>query len=107
MGSKYLLHGIQGSSKTNILKLTYLVANIEGLVTAQLPPIFIFMTKENSIWSKALIMSLAIWNCVLSYKQKNYFSENRLVLPRNYFITEIPRDFQVTNLLLATVNFEP
>ena len=33
------------------------------------------MTKQNSIWSKALIMLLTIWNCVLSYKKKNYFSK--------------------------------
>ena len=65
-------------------------------------------------------MPLTIWNCVLSYKQKNYFSKNLLVLPRNYFRNRIPKnfllptflaggkwDFQVANLLLATVNFEP
>ena len=65
-------------------------------------------------------MPLTIWHCVLPYKQKNHFSENRLVLPRITFITELPgsnillptfltgskRDFQVANLLLATVNFE-
>ena len=56
-----------------------------GTVIAQLPPIVRFMTKQNSIWSKALIMPLTIWNCVLSHKKKNYFSENWLVLPRNYF----------------------
>ena len=65
-------------------------------------------------------MPLTIWHCVLSYKQ-NYFSENWLVLPRNYFITEFPGsnsllptfltggkwDFQMANLLLAIANFEP
>ena len=66
-------------------------------VIARLPPIVRFMTKQNSIWSKALIMPLTIWNCVLSYKQKNYFSENRLVLPRNYFHNRIPRWQQVAN----------
>ena len=76
---------------------------IGGQVTAQFPPIVIFMTKQNSIGSKALIMPLTIWNCVLSYK-KNYFSEKQLVLPRKYFHN---RNFQVANLLLATVNFEP
>ena len=30
-------------------------------------------------------MPLTIWNCVLSYQQKNNFSENGHVLPRNYF----------------------
>ena len=30
-------------------------------------------------------MPLTIQNYVLSYKQKIYFSENRFVLPRNYF----------------------
>ena len=65
-------------------------------------------------------MPMTIWNCVLSYKKKNYFSENWLVLTRNYFQNRIPGsnfllptfltggkwDFQVANLLLATVNFE-
>ena len=32
-------------------------------------------------------MPLTIWNCVLSYKQKNYFSENQLVLPSNRIST--------------------
>ena len=53
-------------------------------------------------------MPLTIWNWFLSYKQKNYFSENRLVLPRNsQMATGGKWDFQVANLLLATVNFEP
>ena len=66
-------------------------------------------------------MPLTIWNCVLSYKQKIYFSANHLVLPEISFRTEFPGsnfllptfltggkwDFQVANLLLATVNFEP
>ena len=30
-------------------------------------------------------MPLAIWNYVLSLKQKNYFSEDGLVWTRNYF----------------------
>ena len=30
-------------------------------------------------------MPLVIWHCVLSYKQKNYFSENGLVLSGNNF----------------------
>ena len=65
-------------------------------------------------------MPLTIWNCVLSYKQNNYFSETQHILPRNYFHNRIPRqqlflpafltggkwDFQVANLLLASVNFE-
>ena len=42
-------------------------------------------------WSKALIMPLTIWNCVLSCKKKNYFSENWLVLTRNHFQNRIPR----------------
>ena len=36
-----------------VAKLTYLVANIDGHVTAQLPLIGRFMSKQNSIWSKA------------------------------------------------------
>ena len=65
-------------------------------------------------------MPLTIWNCVLSCKRKNYFSENLLVLQRNYFQNRIPGsnfllptfltggkwDFPVANLLLATVNFD-
>ena len=141
-----------------VAKLTFLVAIIGGHVTARLPPIVRFMTKQNSIWSKALIMPLTIWNCVLSWKQKNYFSENWLVLLRNCFHKQIglnifylvlsihtfihehilvqalgleqkqyayrvllpitnlllstfltggKSDFQVANLLLATVSFEP
>ena len=63
-----------------VAKLTYLVAIIGGHVTAKLPHILRFMTKQNSIWSK-------VW----SYKKKNYFSENQLVLPRNYFQNRILR----------------
>ena len=74
---KYLLPGIKDSSK-----LTYLVANIGGCTTAYLPPIIRSMTKQNSIWSKALVMS---------NKQKNYFSKNWFVLPRYYFQNRIPR----------------
>ena len=59
-------------------------------------------------------MPLTIWNCVLSHKEDNYFSENKLALPKNYFHNRIPVD----NFLLpifctggkwqtATVNFEP
>ena len=67
-------------------KLTYLVAIIGGPVTVWLPT----MTKQNSIWSKALIMPLTRWNCVLSYKQKNFFSESQLVVPKKYFHNRIP-----------------
>ena len=48
-------------------KLTYLVAKISGHITAHLPSALIvvrFKTTQNSIWSKALIMPLTIWNCV-------------------------------------------
>ena len=47
-----------------IAKLTYLVAILGGHVTAWLPPIIRLMIKQNSIWSKALLMPLTIWNCV-------------------------------------------
>ena len=73
-----------------VTELKYPVAIIGGHVTAQLPPIVIFITKQNSIWSKALLMPFTIWNCVLSYK-KNYFSEKWLVVSRNYFRNRIPR----------------
>ena len=65
-------------------------------------------------------MPLTIWNCVLSYKQKNYSSENWLVMPRNYghkrifrwqlFATLIFNRWQMGssgNLPFATVNLEP
>ena len=49
--------------------------------------------------------------------KEDFFSENWLVLPRITFITEFPGSnvllppfltgFQVADLLLATVNFEP
>ena len=66
-------------------------------------------------------MPLALWNCVLSNKQKNYFSENWLVFFQKItFIKEFPGsnfllptfltggkwDFQMANLLLAPVNFK-
>ena len=35
-------------------------------------------------------MPLTIWNCVLSYKKKNYFSANWLVVSRNYFRNKTP-----------------
>ena len=62
-GGKYLLPGINGSSKTNIPSA---VSKYGDIVIAQLPPFVRYMTKHNSIWSKALIMPLTIWNCVLS-----------------------------------------
>ena len=49
-----------------VAKLTYLVAIIGGHVTALLPPIVRFMTEQNSVWSKTLIMPLTLWNFVLS-----------------------------------------
>ena len=72
------------------------MAIIGGHVTTKLPHIVRFLTKQNSIWSKALML-LTIWNCVLFYKKKNYFSENQLVLPSN------PRtEFPGCNKLLPT-----
>ena len=79
------------------------------------------MTNHNSIRSKALIMPLTIWHCVLSYKQNNYISEKQLALPTNYFHNRFQESnfllptfltggklcFQVAYLLLATVNFKP
>ena len=66
-------------------------------------------------------MPLTIWNCVLSHKWKNYFSEKSACSAKKLFITEFPGsifllptflkgircEFQGANLLLATVNFEP
>ena len=62
-----------------VAKIAYLVAIVVGHVTAQLPPIVRFMTKQNYIWSKAFTMPLTIWHCVLSCEKKNYFSENSLL----------------------------
>ena len=62
-------------------------ANIDG---RRIAPFVRFMTKYNSIWSKALIMPLTIWICVLSYRQKYNFSENWHILPRNYFHNRLP-----------------
>ena len=36
-------------------------------------------------------MPLTIWNCVLSCEKKNYFSENQLAVPRNYFQNRTPK----------------
>ena len=47
-------------------KLTYLVAKTGGHITAHLPlapVVVLFMTKQNSIWSKALTIPLTIRNC--------------------------------------------
>ena len=41
-------------------KLTYIVAITGEHETAKLPQIVRFMTKQNSIWSKALIMPFTI-----------------------------------------------
>ena len=102
-------------------KLTYLVAIIGGHVTAQLPTSVRFMTKQNSIWSKALIMPLTIWNCVFLIKRKIISVKIGLFFQEITFRTEFPGsnfllhrfltggkcDFQVAILLLATNNFEP
>ena len=105
-----------------VAKLTYLVAIIGGhacnsIVTAHCQ--IYNQTKFHLV--KSLIMPLTIRNCVLSYKKKNCFSKIGLFLQEITFRTEFPGsnfllptfltggkwDFQVTNLLLATVNFEP
>ena len=65
---------------------------------AQLPSFVRFITKQNAIWSKALIMPLDIWHCVLSYQEN---TENGHVLPRNYSHNRIPR-----LQLFATNNFK-
>ena len=66
-------------------KRTHLLAITGGHVTA----IVSFM-KKKSIWSKALIMSLPIWNLFCLIEKKNYISKNWLVLPRNYFHNILP-----------------
>ena len=72
-------------------KLTYLVASFGSHVTVKFPHIVRFKTKQNSIRSMALILPLDIWNYVLSYKQKNFFSENQRAVPKNYYHNRIPR----------------
>ena len=43
-------------------------------------------------------MLLTVWNCVLFYKLKNYFSENQLAVLKITSITEFPG----SNFLLPT-----
>ena len=81
-----------------VAKLTYPVANIGGCVTAWLPPIVNFMTKQNSIWSKALIMPLTIWNCVLSINIRIISVKIGLFFQEITFRTEFPG----SNFLLPT-----
>ena len=106
-----------------VAKLTYLVAITGGHITAQLPPIVRLMTKQNSVWSKALIMPLTTWNYIWFYKKEKKFSDSecacscRKLLPQQTFQIAafcypgfLPGgkwDFLVANLLLAIVNFEP
>ena len=54
--SNHLLPGIKDSSKTNIPS------------SIQWWPSYWSLTKQNYIWSKALIRPLIIRNCVLSFK---------------------------------------
>ena len=75
---------------------------------------FAFLTEE-------LIMPLTIWNCVCLTKGRVISAKTGLFFQEITFITEFPgsnvllptfltgskRDFQVANLLLATVNFKP
>ena len=82
-----------------VATLTYPVANIGGPVLAHLPSFVRFMTKHNSTESKVLIMPLTIWYCVLSYQQKNNYSENGHVLQEITAITE----FLGSNFLLPTI----
>ena len=104
-----------------VAKLTYLAAVLGDHVTAWLPPIIRFMTKQNSVWSKALIMPLTIWNCVclikgtassvkigLFFQEITFiteFSGSNFLLPP--FLAGSKWDFPVANWLFATVNFEP
>ena len=79
------------------------------------------MTNQNSIWSKSIDNAFDHVELGFVLKQKNFFSEIGLFFQETTFITEfsdsnslLPMfltggkwDFQVANLLLATVNFEP
>ena len=68
-----MLHGAEVGSR-----LTYLVAETGGHVTAQLLPVLVVVrskTKQNSILSKALTVPLTILNCVKSNQQKKFSSE--------------------------------
>ena len=84
--------------------------------TTQFLPIVRFMIKQNSIWLKALIMPLTIWNCVLfvSVKFSLFFQEIFIYtefLGSNFLIPTFSIGGKwnslLANLLLATVNFEP
>ena len=104
-----------------VAKLTYMVAITGGHETARLPPLVSFTTKQNSKLSKALIMPLTIRivfchinTRIVSVKIGLFFQENtfttefpgsNFLLPT--FITGGKWDFQMANLLLAIVNFEP
>ena len=85
--------------KKVVAKLTYPVANIGGHVIAQLPSFVRFMTKHNSIWSKALIMPLTygikfclISKRIITVKMGMFFQE----------ITSI-KEFPGGNCLLPTI----
>ena len=115
---KFLLPGIKDSNK-----LSCLLANIGGCMTAQLPPIVRSMTKQTFIWSKAFIIFafdqmelcfVLISRRIISVKIGLFFQEitfitefpcGNFLLPR--FLTGGKWDFQVADLLLATFYVEP
>ena len=75
-----------------VAKLAHLVAIIGGHVTAQFPPIVKFITKHNSILSKALIMPLTIWNrvCLINKRISSFSVQILLFFQEITFITEFP-----------------
>ena len=89
-----MLPGIKGSRKN-----TFPVGNISGRGIVKLPSFVRFTTKHYSIWSKALIMPLNIWNSVLSYQQNNNIS-----VKTGMFFKEITSktEFPGYNILLPT-----
>ena len=58
----------------------------------------LFMTKQNSKWSKPLIIPLTIWNCVLPYNWRIISVKTALFFQEITFITEFPG----SNFLLST-----
>ena len=67
VGGNYLVFKV-------VAKLTYLLAIIGGHVAVRLQPIVSLLTKQNSIWSRALIMPSTIWNYVSSPTNRRIIS---------------------------------
>ena len=104
-----------------VTKLTYRVAIIGCHVTAWLPAIVRFMTKQNSMvkgiddaFDHYGLVFCLINRRIISVKISLFFQEINFItesLGSNFllptFSTDGKMNFQVANLLLAIINFEP